>query len=953
MYNDLVPNLRVSVFSSVIKQVAKSLLLATFFLLMAGPFLAVAVQAADAEYEVMPLLPQGEGISEAALINSMIFDQGYEAHCANKQWVISKDIWGSLSSYFDPSSAENYWNRGAITFGDDSAYLADLSRAHVPLLRGMEPSVETMKNSSFEGFFGANTQLPEHFFSPDGSRFLLNASGVAERLLPAYHQCYYKKQNIDAIGRICSTIVGPCALNKKMLVAANPITGISSREMKILDIQDLFEQIRPNLGGEDLNRQVCFDLFADSEAKEQTNNYQPPTVSVSTMNLTQAAISSAPLDIDNLYRLAFLILVPQQDPDENQDKFYFLQSNANINARKHAPIFAAFKIPDFSTNKSYLFKNIDSLEITKQVLQSVEQNASDSAAQKEKRQQLQGKTQSASGQSTSGKAVDCDGLPQCERSSDNALQNTLVDLINSSDLNCNLETLTIVTDQIPGGAPAPGSSAIANIFDQEDLHYENAGDLYTPANKDIKEYDYVYDSNNVLINRLSSNEQEIFSWQLLVDEPEPELGENIVVNAYLVLPIGESVKDANKALTIFWNKDTFVEMIRENTLIDMMGKQGVIPKFYTFKGENATFKASDSFPFCSRYETTTEVDANGQAITTYSCADEKSVGVSLTDNKKSLLFPDFGLGWLIRQIQTTIRSTANETYEYVKSCQRIEDLFLGRCGGASSGQLQSVCDGAAFAKVAGMPSAGGVPGEAQDYFNGSIASRVTQELIDAYSAAEEATGIPCEVAAGIHWTEGGMNAGQSLLDGGSLRGGDIRSDAIAAMNFLKGIIEANGGNTDNLDYAILVTSIAQYNGLGNKNCSIWNQDIDGQSGPRPTRWRSGGKCNNVEPPDGDQPHPTAWIDDYHTDMDLIFCQDAVEFSCNQSPASANINAIKNRIRIVLGITDEAELERRAQQAVNTCFQGSAACNTSSGSKYPPYARPGSLTVAILLHAAGN
>ena len=39
----------------------------------------------------------------------------------------------------------------------------------------------------------------------------------------------------------------------------------------------------------------------------------------------------------------------------------------------------------------------------------------------------------------------------------------------------------------------------------------------------------------------------------------------------------------------------------------------------------------------------------------------------------------------------------------------------------------------------------------------------------AYAAAEEATGVPCEIAAAVHFNEGGMNANQSLFDGGSLR----------------------------------------------------------------------------------------------------------------------------------------------------------------------------------------
>lgn len=640
-----------------------------------------------ASYEVMPLLfqnPDGE-ISENKLINNLVYDQGYEAHCGNQQWVIKKEIWGSLSSYFDSASEENYWNTGEIVFDQTTPYMADLSKAHVPLIRGMEPSLETMKNSSFEGFFGANMQLPEEMFTVDGVRYLQNAAGVAEKRLSTFRQCVYKKQNIDAIGRICSAIVGPCVLNKEITIPANSQTGVQQTTMKVLDIQSLFKKIRPGLQGDELNYQVCNDLTGGDENK-RADSADPSPADDYTLFLTHAAINMLPIDIDNLYRLAFLVLVPQQDPDDGEDKFYYLQESANVNERKHAPIFIAFKIPEFATNKSYTVRNIDSLELVKMGLQNSDTNRQDLIDQEEKRSDLAGKTKTVSGQSMHDKAINCEGLPQCERTEENVLKNTLIDIVNASNLDCQIDTLVIMDYGEDGDTAGNQSSTVENIFNQKDINYEKAGDLYVPANKDIKEYSYVYNNNNELINDLESNTQENFHWNLVInDEKDTQLGDNIIVNAYLVLPVGETVKDANKSLAIFWSKDTFIEMVKENTLADMMNKQGAIPKFYTFKGENVKFNASDSFPFCYKSEMVMTEDENGFPIYSYECSDEKKVGFSLIDGKESLLLPDFGLGWMIRKIQQQIRSVSHDSYEYVASCQRIEDLFLGRCGGAASG----------------------------------------------------------------------------------------------------------------------------------------------------------------------------------------------------------------------------------------------------------------------------
>jgi hypothetical protein len=73
----------------------------------------------------------------------------------------------------------------------------------------------------------------------------------------------------------------------------------------------------------------------------------------------------------------------------------------------------------------------------------------------------------------------------------------------------------------------------------------------------------------------------------------------MTVNAYLVLPIGENIKDVNKALSIFWNEEEFFDMVSTNVIEDMaddngVGKEGAIPKYYTIKGVNYGISASQS-----------------------------------------------------------------------------------------------------------------------------------------------------------------------------------------------------------------------------------------------------------------------------------------------------------------------------------------------------------------------
>jgi hypothetical protein len=188
--------------------------------------------------------------------------------------------------------------------------------------------------------------------------------------------------------------------------------------------------------------------------------------------------------------------VPIQDPDDSEDKFFFLQKDPQINAKIHAPIFIALKIPDFGTNKSKTAGNIDSLELSKLAIQSEEQNQQDLEDQDKKREDLYNFALNPT-----SKVINCP-YPKCKE----PLEKVLIDLINASSLSCTDDTLEIVrtdNNNIDVTAERFGDSDIEKIFNQEDLNWEKAGDLFTPGSKDTRdEYKYRSDGNEVAANAL-------------------------------------------------------------------------------------------------------------------------------------------------------------------------------------------------------------------------------------------------------------------------------------------------------------------------------------------------------------------------------------------------------------------------------------------------------------------
>jgi hypothetical protein len=194
--------------------------------------------------------------------------------------------------------------------------------------------------------------------------------------------------------------------------------------------------------------------------------------------------------------------------------------------------------------------------------------------------------------------------------------------------------------------------------------------------------------------------------------------------------------------------------------------------------------------------------------------------------------------------------------------------------------------------------------------------------------------------------EGGMGADSSLYDGGALRGGDLLKDAIGAMEHLKGKMGMAGVPADSvqLTYDDLVVGLSNYNGPGNANCST--SPMTGA--PRPTRWRDSGRC--PVPYGFDHIYPVNWISPQHTNMDLIYCMDTVEFTCNREATSADAASIAARYEQVMLKPPPVGF---VEDAMNYCFKGSFVCNPTvtdnNTRKYPLFQRPGVLTTAILAH----
>ncbi|MGD8743963.1 MAG: phosphodiester glycosidase family protein [Candidatus Woesebacteria bacterium] len=119
------------------------------------------------------------------------------------------------------------------------------------------------------------------------------------------------------------------------------------------------------------------------------------------------------------------------------------------------------------------------------------------------------------------------------------------------------------------------------------------------------------------------------------------------------------------------------------------------------------------------------------------------------------------------------------------------------------------CKGEAFSKLAGTLPTLSSKGEQEA---STALSKLTEDVINAYKAAELVTGVPCEILAGIHFIEANNDPNRNLQWGGPLTG-TLTESAIQAGNELKNKV---GGTIPDIDTAI--KALSRYNGGGNSNC---------------------------------------------------------------------------------------------------------------------------------------
>lgn len=581
------------------------------------------------------------------LIWNMVYDQGYQVSCPNKQIQLQKKVIDAIDRYFN---LYGFAHPPALEMGSSATLRANATDAKIPLFRGNEDPTETQKTTSFEGYFGSLLL---------GETNPMIGAGVANSLSSKEEQCRFKHDNAMVINELCQKLQNPteCALDK-------PIQGTDITPSGLFWKMDeyLHEQVA-NSTDKTSTHINCEDWVMDWESFQEKRPTAAQGIGQKEFEVVQEALNNMPIIPDLSYRMAYLVITPLQYPKDDGDAFWFYANNEEPVAQ-HAPIFIGIKIPDTTTNRAYSASFADAAQISSNALKENTDIVEEYNMEKGRREGLLSNITNAQNirinnigqipEAQTKQVINCTSLERCQTGDEENplyLKEALIDIINGEGNSC-------------GG----GGGLV-----------EDAGDIFSYADATS---DTSRDFSEPFLNGyLSQTGNQDFEWGLKINSAgdarapfsNPFSGESnsVPVMIHLVAPVGSNLQDIQKGFWSFLTTNT-QELIRAEA-----------PDYYPLKDLSFGFNDQDKHGFWDPAKDCGELTDEFGNVTPIEGCTNNDFTIKLTDedNDENPQYPGAKLGWLIKKMQESFNAVGSAAYNYVVSCATTEDMFLGRCAG--------------------------------------------------------------------------------------------------------------------------------------------------------------------------------------------------------------------------------------------------------------------------------
>jgi len=589
---------------------------------------------------------------------------GYEAYPMVENVPIDAIFADKLiEKYFElyPNEEQNLPTTSTERLGTDNA--------KYPIWRDVSGKQFLM--TSLEEYMG----FKDLYSKDDPALAELNTAPI-NSLLSQEQACIQGWRSLGAQTRACNRLEDrmTCALTKRKIPGSN---------LEVHDVMTMLSDFDPMWGAKDDEhttnraRAICHYLFSTDNKK----------LSNSAIDLKKILIN-VPTYMDRSYRIGFLVAAIETRPacvggincDENNAEIIFnFFTSGKEDSMKDEVLVTAFKLPDIGTNKgpSSLGHEEwdDPLDLTREVLTTKQQQEYHDYSRKKRRSSAKTAAFEAEKYQDNNSRINCyryeGGSLSGTKTCLSPLPQALVDIINANvktdDYENHPEKVKILNDL--AGLRVNNNDDTKKIFDELNGRRVLLR-LFLGS-----EYNQDGDSPGFAEVELKSQ----FTVNTTTYRPRVRSSK---VHFYLVYPMGYELKDIEQAIQgAFFNKKQIAENNENKKIPETFEMTG---QAQSLEGGKVGWKYYDP-------ERTANVECGYQVdkitgVVNYNkpklCYNHPSIKIKQRGGKVDIL--GARLGWIFRNIQTSLNSKASLAYNYFESCKTTEEFLLGKCEGGSA-----------------------------------------------------------------------------------------------------------------------------------------------------------------------------------------------------------------------------------------------------------------------------
>ena len=589
----------------------------------------------DQDYYLQPI--KGLGTNEETddknqeIIRTDLINQGYQAFCAAPKYEAVATLGpGEIVDLFVNKMGES------TELDFESTQVVDFTSAKVPLWRDIKG--KQFLFTSIEEFWGfKDTVVGENTTSE------INSSPI-NSLLSNQQRCQASVDILINQEVMCNKLKNPdvCVLYKR------PIPDTS------FTVKSLLNAYKDIAGAEYRNKNTI----------EKTCE---KLVSSDLNTIVRQGLLFTPLNIDRVYRPAFLVISVEQIPEQQGKLYNFFRDDKSNN---HAVLAVAFKVPDIGTNKRADQSNSDSsahtawndpLSLSNDVLNTGEQKENIL----KKNNDFFSKINQLS-ESSSKNPQDATNLIRCNPatapdSCGDKLGAALISIINGQDKD-----------------PMTKSKMLCNKYS-----VEPASEIYDVASLSAQGDKTNFKANlnfgNQIIDALlPGKDSEVLKsrWEVNAQTWKNQGDSLIDINFYLVYPAGMELESVEQSLAAtFFAKDELTDLNHYQ-----LKKQGFSVQDTT--QELIGGSQSHTFPNPTKCKWVMRESATpGVQIPVWECEDATFTGAIEAVTQLPARIIGGGLGYWMRIIQLTLHGLASVPRNYLATCKTTEQFLLGKCSG--------------------------------------------------------------------------------------------------------------------------------------------------------------------------------------------------------------------------------------------------------------------------------